>query len=71
MWSTRTCLTREVVRDRFSMSISFLDSKGEEFWVTEVYSPPRIKGRVLFYLLRDVPYLFHQCIQSDTQGRGG
>lgn len=55
------------VRGRFSMSISFLDSEGEEFWVTGVYGPPRIKGMDLFYLFRDVPYLFRQCIQLDTQ----
>ena len=38
-----------MVRGRHSITIAFLDNDGEEFWVTKVYGPLRIRARGLFW----------------------
>lgn len=48
MWNTRSCIAKEIVRGNFSLSISFLDSEGEEFWISGVYSPPSLGEGMLF-----------------------
>uniref|UniRef100_A0A0A0KTS7 CFA20 domain-containing protein n=1 Tax=Cucumis sativus TaxID=3659 RepID=A0A0A0KTS7_CUCSA len=47
--NSRSCVATEVVRGRHSITIAFLDNDGEEFWVTKVYGPLRIRARGLFW----------------------
>lgn len=45
MWNLRSCVAMEVARGRH---VAFMDSDSEDFLVTGVYGPLRIRGRGLF-----------------------
>ena len=49
IWNTRSWSATKVVRGIFSISISFSDSEGKDFWVLGVYGPPRPQGREAFW----------------------